>query len=87
MKNRIKWMVGVGALVAAPLSMLTAAPASAYPGIGACATASLNGVPIQQAPGFFVGCSLETVGNCDLPTNQPAVEILGSTVDYAGCMV
>jgi hypothetical protein len=85
MKNRIKWIVGVGALVLAPLSLISAPTANA--GQGACATATL-GRPVIDAPFFFVNCSTSSVFNClswHNPLTAPVDQAAAEAVQYGVC--
>lgn len=82
MNKRIKWIVGVGALVFAPLSMALAPSANA--GVGGCTTAAL-GQPIGT---FVVNCSIGAVNNCRNwynPISAPIDEIVVETVGLAVC--
>lgn len=85
MRKRIKWIIGVGALVAAPLSLLAAPTANA--GVGGCATAT-PGQPLGSAPTYFAFCSSGVVIHCTNhynPLGTPIDQLASKTVSWAVC--
>src|SRR5688500_3864555 len=87
MKKRIKWIVGVGALVAAPLSLLSAP--TAHAGVGSCTTAAL-GEPVVEAGPFLAFCSVGAPLKClgwHNPLTSPVDQAAATTVSFAVCSV